>query len=443
MSKTYIFVGPSATRSGRTPSRTPDRHCVLLPPAEAGDLLDLDASPGDIVVLIDGYFYKRPAVRHKEILYLLSRGIRVHGGASMGALRAAELHDYGMVGHGSVFGAFQDGALVGDDEVAVLHADAENGFRPLTEALVSVRYHLSRAVGSGVCDDELARSVVQAAKTLHFSRRTWPTILAGVRTNSPDAGRLAELHDFVRSSVDVKQVDAATILTRALDGTLDLPRDEPPGWLFHETAMFLQWRRPEPEWLRLCRLFAADYPAFHEATALEDLARRGHGPVTTRQAETVTAALRFAANNRLVDVKAAPSTYSYWLLSAERELATEVQLAKVASRALYGERARLRTDPMCTEAAALAVRAEASSYLLLNDAQRSHTPVPDHELDPQRVIDWFRRRWCVDAADFLPMMRARGFDSTRSFLRAARPYYLFDRYHQPIHLSIRNDEASS
>ena len=43
-------------------------------------------------LIIDGSFQSQPAVRHKEILWALSRGIPVIGAASMGALRAAELY---------------------------------------------------------------------------------------------------------------------------------------------------------------------------------------------------------------------------------------------------------------------------------------------------------------------------------------------------------------
>jgi hypothetical protein len=45
-------------------------------------------------------FDSTPAVLHKEILWAMDRGVGVSGAASMGALRAAELHWYGMVGVG-------------------------------------------------------------------------------------------------------------------------------------------------------------------------------------------------------------------------------------------------------------------------------------------------------------------------------------------------------
>ena len=43
------------------------------------------------------------------------------GASSMGALRAAELSQFGMVGIGEVYQAFKLGRLEDDDEVAIVH----------------------------------------------------------------------------------------------------------------------------------------------------------------------------------------------------------------------------------------------------------------------------------------------------------------------------------
>jgi hypothetical protein len=72
--------------------------------------------------LIDGFFGNVPAPWHKEILYAMGRGVKVYGAASMGAIRAAELHRYGMKGAGRIFQAYRLGLLTDDDEVCVLHS---------------------------------------------------------------------------------------------------------------------------------------------------------------------------------------------------------------------------------------------------------------------------------------------------------------------------------
>ena len=102
------------------------------------------------IVLIDGLFHGVPAVWQREIVAAMDDGIEVLGASSMGALRAAELAHYGMVGHGTIFGWYRDGVIDGDDEVALLHGDAADGFLPLSEPLVNLRATLARAVDAEV-----------------------------------------------------------------------------------------------------------------------------------------------------------------------------------------------------------------------------------------------------------------------------------------------------
>ena len=64
----------------------------------------------------------------------------------MGALRAAELWEFGMVGVGAVSAAYRDNDIEDDDEVAVIHGPAELDYLPLSEAMVNVRATVERAV---------------------------------------------------------------------------------------------------------------------------------------------------------------------------------------------------------------------------------------------------------------------------------------------------------
>ena len=93
-----------------------------LPPARQARRSDpLLAAKPSAVGIIDGEFYQSLAVSPKEVLALLESGVAVYGAASMGALRAVELHRYGMIGVGSIFRLFRRGVLDADDEVAVTY----------------------------------------------------------------------------------------------------------------------------------------------------------------------------------------------------------------------------------------------------------------------------------------------------------------------------------
>src|SRR4051812_48389616 len=108
--KIYIFTGPTLSAAeGRR-----ELDAVFLPPAAQGDVYRASLDAPAAIGIVDGYFERVPAVWHKEILWAMSQGIHVYGAASMGALRAAELAAFGMVGVGAVFKAFFTGELEDD-----------------------------------------------------------------------------------------------------------------------------------------------------------------------------------------------------------------------------------------------------------------------------------------------------------------------------------------
>ncbi|RJQ81872.1 TfuA-like protein [Amycolatopsis panacis] len=188
---------------------------VLHPPVAHGDLLRHGFTRGDVVVLVDGFYHQSASVRHKEILALLQSGVRVVGCASMGAIRAAELHRYGMLGHGVVFGQYRDELLEGDDEVAVLHGEAPE-YRKLTVALVAVRHAAEAARRAGVLSAAAAQSVVELARHRHYTERTWQSLAS--------AGEdLVRLRDFLAEhpeAADVKAADTRNTLRALARGVL-------------------------------------------------------------------------------------------------------------------------------------------------------------------------------------------------------------------------------
>jgi hypothetical protein len=205
-----VFAGPSL--AGWAAASPFER----LPPAGAGDMLALLNRPPCTVALVDGVFDSRPAVWHKEILVLLARGFRVIGAASMGALRAAELDSFGMIGCGAVYRGYADGRITGDDEVAVLHAPAALGGRPLSLAQVNVRATLVKAVRAGVMTAADARRLRSLSAAIHYKDRDWPTVATA-------PGLLAWA---TANAIDIKAADARAALALARQ-LAPLP---PPIW---------------------------------------------------------------------------------------------------------------------------------------------------------------------------------------------------------------------
>ena len=204
----FAFAGPSLTAADRAARP----QIAWRPPAEAGDLLRLGAGGGDVVCLIDGYFDHRPAVRHKELLLLLSRGVAVIGASSIGALRAAEMDSLGMSGIGAIYRAYAAGRLSADDEVALVHGPAEWHWKPLSLPLVDCRATLCRAVKHRIIARLEARSALRAAKAIHYADRDWPAVLAAVGLTA------SALPDRLAAFGSQKRIDALACLEAASSG---------------------------------------------------------------------------------------------------------------------------------------------------------------------------------------------------------------------------------
>jgi len=235
--KPIVFLGPSLSRA----VAESELDAEFRPPAAQGDVYRAARHHPPAIGIIDGYFDRVPAVWHKEILWALSKGIHVLGAASMGALRAAELAEFGMRGVGKVFQAFAVGKLADDDEVAIAHASAEHGYRAASDALVNIRATLEAARQRDILTREEEQALIGVAKTMFYPDRSYPALLrhaSGMRFTPERIGAL-ESH-FASHRIDVKAADARELLIelrRTCEAALPPPR---PGYLFVETEA---WQR--------------------------------------------------------------------------------------------------------------------------------------------------------------------------------------------------------
>lgn len=169
MRDTVVYLGPTLNRADAEEILAADYR----PPICRGDLARLPEHV-KFVGIIDGEFYQSLAVSPKEVLALLTRGVRVYGSSSMGALRAVETHRYGMIGVGDVFEMFRDGVLDGDDEVALVY-EAES-YRSLSEPLVNLRQALTMARTAGVISPEECEDLTSRMKSIYFPDRSYKAL---------------------------------------------------------------------------------------------------------------------------------------------------------------------------------------------------------------------------------------------------------------------------
>ncbi|WP_406853773.1 TfuA-like protein [Alsobacter sp. KACC 23698] len=297
-----IFLGPTlAAEEARDMTRL-----RVLPPAAQGDLYRavLDHRPR-AVGLVDGYFHQVPSVWHREILWAISQGVAVFGAASMGALRACELQDFGMVGVGRVFEGFAAGRYApfgddfeNDDEVAVLHGPPETGFLRLSDALVDLRQGLAEAEAAGAIGPADRDRLAARLRELPYGERSADAVLeAGVLTDVA----AARLQAWWRASFESqKRRDAVALIARMEAWLASGQTPAPPGFVFQRSgvweafvadeaarraaaltpdeALVVDDLQLDPErWAGLCRAAGRDGASGREARVVFDEWRRRRG----------------------------------------------------------------------------------------------------------------------------------------------------------------------
>lgn len=199
-----IFIGPSLLPTEAKKILKADyRH-----PVARGDVIKALKDDPDIIAIIDGVFHKEPAVSHKEIMEAMKRGVTVIGGASMGALRASELDDFGMIGIGKVYHDYRNGIIESDDDVAVV-INPET-LEQLSEALISMNYTFKAALDQGVIDKADFETLIETAKSIYYPKRTYSRVYKDSKIGND---KLKPLKKFLEENiVDIKREDAIAVI---------------------------------------------------------------------------------------------------------------------------------------------------------------------------------------------------------------------------------------
>ncbi len=235
---TVLFVGPTMT-AAEVSAALPGAS--VRPPAARGDVYRAAHGGARVIGIVDGVFERVPSIWHKEVLDALEKGVHVLGSSSMGALRAAELDVFGMVGVGHIYELVRDGQL-DDDDVAVAHASAENHYRSLSTALVDIRANLEVATAAGVLDPARAAELLAAQKATFYTDRSSSDVLTHARAIDPVLGE-ALASWWADNSFSQKHRDACQLIGHVADLAESQPLDRRPQML--RTIYFEQMVREE------------------------------------------------------------------------------------------------------------------------------------------------------------------------------------------------------
>lgn len=439
-------------------------HAQVVPPISFGDALRYGLRRGDTLLIVDGLFFQSASVRHKELLTLMDDGVRVVGSSSMGALRAAELHPFGMEGYGWVFEGYRDGIIDADDEVGMVHGDPDDGYPVFVDALVNIRQTVTQAVKSGVLPSATGDQLIETARRTPFTQRTWNRLLesAGV----PESASLARQLKTMR--IDIKHADAVLALREVISGPRNVAvRPSPPPTVWSERWR-QRWAPPTPvevtpggadivdildvDVLSLLSVCATDRWAYRpaleqvaawywnvthpgDAGSVRDRASRAIDSETDtgtydgigayeRALETI--AHRYAIASGIIDASGFPeSVRAHWLTDEEsREFGNDPisVSARLTTRTLFFTRSLpaiqhflelLRTDPRLPEWRTVAAQALARRDELATQKPNLNLRRPD----PTQLKRLFAMRWGTDV-DHIELAQ-RGLMTNDAFYNAA------------------------
>lgn len=206
--KILVFAGPSLTRPLPPVS---GEEIILFPPAGQCDIISaVHRLDPDVVVIADGM-----SVLHKELIWVLSKGVRIIGTAAGGALRAAELAFCGMKGHGWVYDMTVAGLIEDDAEVFCTWAKNGTEYIRLTEPLVNIRATLQLPEVQEAIGKNDADAILAAARAIYYKNRTFSALEAGLADAGINAKRVATLMERLKENYcDVQSDDLADTLER-------------------------------------------------------------------------------------------------------------------------------------------------------------------------------------------------------------------------------------
>lgn len=440
----HVFLGPTLREAD---ARALLPGAIYLPPAAMGDVYAVTRKRPAAIAIIDGLFEQTPSVWHKEILFALSQGIRVLGSSSMGALRAAELHGFGMEGVGRIFEAFRDGLHEDDDEVTVVHGPAGDGYRPLSEAMVNLRLGLRLAEEGGVISQATHLRLLAAAKATYYADRSWPALRqAGERLGLPAAELDALLAWVRRARPDQKRADAVELLRRlAVDQAAGLAPHR-PTFRFEPTTFWVQMtqgavRVPGEDGAEAIRgeqvrnhLRASRRADLQRGALLQHLVRSeaARSGLTVTMAEIAEATARFRRAHGLLGVAETEAWMKRNRLT-RAELAelmkTEALLARmIAAHGRHLDRYLEAELQRRGEFGDVVVEVE-RKWAHLSEHGIDNPTLADAGIDDATLMDWYQRRSGPVTGNLINHARELGFDSERDLTTELLAQYIYERCH--------------
>ena len=205
-----IYSGLSLSKEDIA-SELPQAQCCS--PVRRGDIVADIQSGVHVIGIIDGEFLQNLAVTPTEVLDAIRVGIKVYGASSMGALRAAELDAFGMIGCGRIYQQICGQAYFSDDHLGVVFED--NAYAQASLPMVDFIASLEALLSSQKISQETALVLQRCFEKLHFSERNLDRLGVELAAQTDvNEDYLAAMRLIRNSEVNQKRYDALELVKR-------------------------------------------------------------------------------------------------------------------------------------------------------------------------------------------------------------------------------------
>ena len=209
--KTLVFTGTSISFDD---AENILEEVIFRSPVFRGNVEKAVKEGYKLIGIIDGIFFSKSAVTHKEIVRAIEAGVTVVGGCSMGALRASELDVHGMIGVGKIYDCYRGGRIEDDDEVAV--TTNPDTFEAVSSPMVNIRETFRAACKEEIIDKESCKLLTDLAKKTHYGERSYFGITKEAsKEKILSEEKSLELLNYCRDNEkDIKREDAILVLEK-------------------------------------------------------------------------------------------------------------------------------------------------------------------------------------------------------------------------------------
>lgn len=186
------------------------------PPIRRGDIEKCISDKVQVCVIVDGVFLQEPAITPSEIMEGIRSGMKIYGSSSMGALRASELKNYGMIGHGRVFEEICKTNYFRDDFLGQ-GFDSTNR-ETFSFPYLDIKYSCESLQEDGFLSASDLKIILETMEKIHFSKRCIPELYQVIKQqNASNSQLLEKIKDLPNRLVSTKKSDAKSLLNLVLN----------------------------------------------------------------------------------------------------------------------------------------------------------------------------------------------------------------------------------